>query len=86
MTATSTRQARREASRANHPSTWRISVTENGPSVQGSKHRAGTVHLRAIDGGRVLNVDIDPSEVKGFNPDKHWALVIGQSTKVKVGK
>ena len=84
--ATSTRQARREASRSNHPSTWQISVRENGPSVQGSKHRAGTVHLRAFDGGRVLNVDIDPAEVKAFDPERHWQLIVGQSTKVKVRK
>lgn len=74
--------ARNKAVAANHPCTWTVTVTDNGPSYQGSKRRAGSMHISACDGVRVLNADVMPDEVEGFNPDAHWALVIGQSPKL----
>lgn len=78
----SPRTALAKAAKANHPNTWTVTVTDNGPSNQGSKHRAGSVHVSACDGARVLNADVMPDEVKGFDPDRHWALIVGQSPKL----
>lgn len=77
-----TTKARAQAAKANHPSTWKVTVTDNGPSFQGSKHRAGSVHVSACDGVRVLNADIMPDEVAAFDADAHWSLIIGQSPKL----
>jgi hypothetical protein len=78
-----TTNARRQAAKANHPSTWTVTRTDNGPGVQGSKARAGSIHIRATDGVRVLNADVMPDEAKSFDPESHWALVIGQSPKLR---
>jgi hypothetical protein len=58
-------------------------MTDNGPGVQGRKARDGSIHVRATDGVRVLNADVMPDEVEGFDPERHWGLVIGQSPKLR---
>jgi hypothetical protein len=73
---------RKAASKANHPSNWTVTKTENGHNVQGSKARAGSIHVRATDGVRVINADVMPDEAATFDPEAHWRLVIGQSPKL----
>jgi hypothetical protein len=59
--------------------TWSVTMTENGPGVQGRKARAGSIHVRATDGVRVINADLMPDEAATFDPERHWQLIIGQS-------
>ena len=71
----SKKEARRQAAKANHPSTWKLTSREHPTKI-------GRVAIRATDGVRVLNVDVPADQVEGFDPDATWALIVGNSVKL----
>jgi hypothetical protein len=56
---------------------WSITVTPNtGAAYQGGgRRRAGSVHVLAKSGQRIINLDVMPDELDTLDLDEAWANV-----------